>query len=187
MTCPNAPAPNADRAPNADPAPHAGPAHDGAAPATAAAPTPGVTVSPLCAGDYDDWLPLWTGYLAFYETPLADDVTRLAFDRLTSGDTPMFGLLARNAAGAAVGLVHWLPHLATWSANEYAYLEDLFVAPCARRTGAGRALIEAVYAAARARNCTQVYWLTKADNATARRLYDDVADYSGSVHYRYRL
>jgi ribosomal protein S18 acetylase RimI-like enzyme len=48
----------------------------------------------------------------------------------------------------------------------------------------GRALIKAVYAAADARGADQVYWLTRSDNATARRLYDQVASATEFIKYR---
>ena len=51
-------------------------------------------------------------------------------------------------------------------------------------TGAGRGLIEAVYAAADARGADQVYWLTQADNETARRLYDRVARLTPFIKYQ---
>ena len=50
--------------------------------------------------------------------------------------------------------------------------------------GVGRALIEAVYAAARDAGVERVYWHTHETNATARALYDTLADDSGFVVYR---
>ena len=63
-------------------------------------------------------------------------------------------------------------------------LEDLFVDPCERGKGIGRALIEAVYAHADARGCSRTYWMTQETNATARALYDKVAAKSAFVQYR---
>jgi GNAT superfamily N-acetyltransferase len=63
-------------------------------------------------------------------------------------------------------------------------LQDLFVAEEARGKGIGRALIEAVYTAARGTGASRVYWLTQESNATARALYDKIADRSGFIQYR---
>ena len=57
------------------------------------------------------------------------------------------------------------------------------MAPQARGTGTGRALIEAVYAAADASGAPRVYWLTQEDNHTARKLYDRIGRLSGFVKY----
>ncbi|MGX1306119.1 GNAT superfamily N-acetyltransferase [Amorphus suaedae] len=64
------------------------------------------------------------------------------------------------------------------------YLQDLFVSPDVRGSGAGRALIEAVYEAADAAGAEQVYWLTQTFNETARRLYDRVASVTPFIKYR---
>jgi GNAT superfamily N-acetyltransferase len=72
----------------------------------------------------------------------------------------------------------------TWAAGPRCYLEDLVTAAVARGSGVGRALIEAVYAAADARGADQVYWLTQKFNATARQLHDQVAEATPLIKYR---
>ena len=51
----------------------------------------------------------------------------------------------------------------------------------------GRALIEAVYGAARRAGLSRVYWQTHETNATAMQLYDKVAEKSGFLVYRKML
>jgi len=141
-------------------------------------------VRALQLGDFDAWLPLWKGYLEFYETELEDEITRHTFERLIDTSTDMFGALALNDNGEAIGMVNWLTHPGTWSRGQYVYLEDLFVSPKARGTGAGRALIEHVQAWAEAAGATKVYWLTADSNKTAQQLYDRVATKTGFIHYQ---
>lgn len=142
-----------------------------------------IRVRPLEAGDRTAWDPLWEGYLAFYEEELAPGVTELAWSRLLDPLFDLHGLLAFDGDGKAVGLCHYLFHPSTWARGPYCYLEDLFVAPQVRGTGAGRALIEAVYAAADERGAEEVYWMTHESNTTARRLYDRVGTLSPFVRY----
>lgn len=139
---------------------------------------------PLAAGDFADWLPLWQGYLTFYKTTVPEETTRLTFARLTGGGEPMGGFIARDPAGRAVGMVHWILHRSCWTTGDYCYLQDLFVAPDVRNGGIGRRLIEAVYAEARGRACSRVWWLTHETNLDAMKLYDKIADRSGFVQYR---
>ncbi|HEX7739790.1 MAG TPA: GNAT family N-acetyltransferase [Marmoricola sp.] len=145
-----------------------------------------VAITPLTEQDRAEWLPLWQGYLTFYETDLDEVTTEATFARLTSRDGA-YGAIARDDAGRAVGIVHWLPHPSTWSTSDYTYLEDLFVAADVRGTGAGRALIAYVRAWAEEHGSSQVYWLTSEANTTARRLYDKVANRSGHIHYEMEL
>jgi len=137
--------------------------------------------------DYDQWRPLWDGYNAFYErvgpTALDPAVTAATWGRFFDAYEPMHALVAERD-GRLIGLVHYLYHRATTSIAPVCYLHDLFTSVEARGGGVGRALIEAVYAEARAAGCPRVYWHTKEGNVTARRLYDQVADLSGFIVYR---
>lgn len=143
-----------------------------------------VEIRPLAEGDREAWLPLWQGYLTFYEASVPDAVTAETWRRLIDPEGPIHGFAAVDGDGRLVGFVHYLFHPVTWSTSERCYLEDLYVMPDARGTGAGRALIEAVYAAAEAAGANQVYWLTAEDNATARRLYDRVGRLTPFIKYQ---
>ena len=137
----------------------------------------------LRAEDRPQWNDLWRGYLDFYESELAPEVSDVTFARLLDPSEPMFCLVAEDG-GALLGLVHCVLHRGTWSVENFCYLEDLFTAPAARKRGVGRALIEAVYARADELNCSRVYWLTHESNAAGRSLYDQVARNLGFIHYR---
>ena len=147
----------------------------------------GPDIRPLSAEDHDEWLELWHAYLVFYEESLTDDVTAATFERLTAESDGLHGAIARDAAGRAVGFVHWLTHPSTWSRAPYVYLEDLYVDSTVRGGGVGRALIAHVERWARDHDAEKVYWLTQETNATARKLYDRVATHTGFVHYEIPL
>jgi GNAT superfamily N-acetyltransferase len=136
-------------------------------------------VRPLRAGDRAAWQPLWDAYLTFYREELDATITEVTFARLAGERDGLYGLLAW-AGDAAVGLAHVVTHPSTWTAGVYCYLEDLFVAPAGRGTGAGRALIEAVYARA---GDAHVYWHTQEYNGPARSLYDQVGRRTSFVVY----
>ncbi|MBW9111334.1 GNAT family N-acetyltransferase [Microbacterium ureisolvens] len=140
-------------------------------------------IRPLTSTDREAWLPLWHGYIEFYESEVSDEQTALTWNRLLDPQFPIHGAIATGDGGRAIGFVHWLTHAATWSATPYVYLEDLFVTPDTRGTGAGRALIAHVTQWAREHDAAKVYWLTQETNATARSLYDRVATRTGFVHY----
>lgn len=56
--------------------------------------------------------------------------------------------------------------------------------PEMRGAGVGRALIEAVYAAADAHHAGSVYWLTQEFNHTARKLYDRIGVQTPFIKYQ---
>jgi GNAT superfamily N-acetyltransferase len=86
--------------------------------------------------------------------------------------------------GRPVGLAHYLFHRHGWRIEDVCYLQDLYADPDARGRGVGRALIEAVYAAADARGCPQVYWTTQHFNAVGRRLYDRIGVLTPFIKYQ---
>ena len=145
--------------------------------------TKGVVVRPLAASDHAAWLSLWDGYLTFYKAAVPSEMTALTWSRLHDPMVPLHGWLALRD-GEPVGFTHAQEHLSTWSAGPYVYLEDLFVGASARGTGAGRALITAVYEHGDRIGAAKVYWHTEFDNSTARKLYDNIADDAGFMVYQ---
>jgi len=143
-----------------------------------------VTIRPIEATDEARWRVLWAGYLDFYESDVPEDVTAATFARILDPEMPLHGVCAVDENGQIIGVTHYIFHPSTWSLAGYCYLEDLFVDPAARRSGAGRALIEAVVEAARGAGATRVYWNTQHFNETARALYDQLAALSPFVQYR---
>lgn len=144
-----------------------------------------VIVRKLDAGDRDGWEALWQGYLAYYENPLPAETTYHVWSRLMTPGKGHDGFAAVDGDGKMVGIVHYLFHESTWEVEPVCYLEDLFVDPDTRGTGAGRALIQAVYDAADAAGLKRVYWHTENDNDVARRLYDRIGVLNPYVQYRW--
>lgn len=140
--------------------------------------------------EYEAWHRLWDGYNAFYErtgpAAVPEEITRLTWDRFFDAYEPMHVIVA-EAEGRLVGLVHFIYHRNTTMRGPVCYLQDLFADPDQRGKGIGRALIEAVYDHAREAGSERVYWQTHETNATAMRLYDQVATHSGFVVYRKAL
>lgn len=129
------------------------------------------------------WEPLWRDYLDFYKTSLPQQTYDTTWARLHDPQEPMW-LLGATVDDRLLGIVHYLYHRSCWTAGDYCYLQDLFVAQDARKLGLGRALIEAVYREAKAAGASRVHWLTHETNATARALYDTIADRPGFIQYR---
>ncbi len=145
--------------------------------------TPGLLLRAPTGADFEAWLPLWHGYLAFYKISIPVCTTYTTWERLLDPTEPMHLRLAQ-LQGRVVGLVHFIEHRSTESAYNVVYLQDLYTAPDARGQGVGRALIEHVFAYAKGVHAGEVYWLTHQDNSTARRLYDSVAELSPFRQYR---
>jgi GNAT superfamily N-acetyltransferase len=149
-----------------------------------------VRVRNVARTDFDQWLPLWEGYNAFYERvgpkAIPMEVTKTTWSRFFDHYEPVHCLVAEEAA-RIVGIVHFIFHRNTSMIGPTCYLQDLFTKQDVRGKGVGRALIEAVYKEARTAGATRVYWQTHATNLTAQRLYERVAVRTGFIVYRKEL
>lgn len=142
-----------------------------------------IAVRAISRADEPLWRQMWSAYLRFYASRIAEEVTQTTFARLVSDDGPQFGFIAARD-GLPVGFVHFLFHRHNWMIEDVCYLQDLYAAPEVRGAGVGRALIEAVYAEADARGAPSVYWMTQSDNTMARRLYDRIGTLTPFIKYQ---
>lgn len=136
--------------------------------------------------DRQTWGALYAGYAAFYRVEQTEAMRERVWGWLMDPAHPVEGLVAEGAGGL-VGLAHFRPYARPLSASTGGFLDDLFVAPQARGSGAAQALIEAVAAEGRARGWTLLRWITAEDNARARTVYDRMAEATPWVTYDLRL
>ncbi len=111
--------------------------------------------------------------LAEYEQldpPSADAVKRLQQD--VCDGLHVRGLLALQA-GVAVGYALYFTTYSSFLAKPTMYLEDIFVAPQARRHGVGHALFAHVRALAIQLDCGRMEWQVLDWNALARNFYEN--------------
>src|SRR5476651_1781295 len=75
-----------------------------------------LTIRPVTPTDYQQWLPLWDGYNAFYgrsgNTALPLEITQTTWSRFFDENEPVHALVAESE-GQLVGLVHYLFHRST--------------------------------------------------------------------------
>jgi len=125
--------------------------------------------------DLRELLPLMRGYCDFYEVAPGDGEL-LAVSRALIADPEREGvqLIAQDDDGAAIGFATIFWSWSTLSAGRIGVMNDLFVAPEARGSGAAEALIGACREEARARGAVWLGWQTARDNHRAQRLYERV-------------
>ena len=132
-------------------------------------------VSLVGEAELDELLPLMRGYSDFYEVTPTDEAL-LALSRALVADPQREGqqFLARDGDGRAIGFatVYWL--WSTTSATRIGLMNDLFVAPEGRGSGAAEALIERCRQACSERGATKLTWQTAKDNGRAQAVYDRI-------------
>lgn len=149
-------------------------------------PTDSIVVRFINPGDIVQWLALWEEYQRFYKVDLSDETTKTTLARFFDPNEPVFGGVAVEN-DRIVGLVNYVIHRSTWSADNFCYLEDLIVLPEIRGKGIGKQLIEWVQKQAKDNQCSRLYWHTQETNKRAQKLYDWVAETPGVIEYRMPL
>lgn len=129
------------------------------------------------------WRELYRQYGEFYQTPMDEDVLDRVWNWLLDTGHPLNAILAIAPDNAMAGLAHYRAFPEALLGRDAGFLDDLFVSPAQRGKGVGRSLIKGVAKIAKARGWPFVRWITAEDNASARRLYDDVAAKTRWVTY----
>jgi ribosomal protein S18 acetylase RimI-like enzyme len=140
-------------------------------------------VRPLHADDHARWRELYAGYTAFYALTHTDEQAERTWGWLMDPAHELEGLVALSADARVVGLAHVRAFARPSTATVGGYLDDLYVDPGARGTGAADALLTAVAQHAMRRGWSVVRWITADDNHRARSKYDQHATRTHWITY----
>ncbi|MCX7567544.1 GNAT family N-acetyltransferase [Sulfitobacter sp. F26169L] len=145
-----------------------------------------VTTRPVAPADKEAWEKLYQGYADFYGVKQTDAMRQTVWGWLNDDTHEVNGLVAEQD-GRLIGLTHYRPFSSPLAANTRGFLDDLFVDPAARGSGAAQALIDAVSAVGREKGWTMIRWITAEDNYRARSVYDRMATRTPWVTYDIKL
>lgn len=128
---------------------------------------------------------LFDGYRQFYRKP-SDPGAARAFlgERLAQEDSALF---AAELDGRLVGFTQLYPLFSSVRMRRVWLLNDLYVAPQARRRGVGEALMEAARAFASADGAVALQLATELDNTGAQALYERLGYQRDAAFATYEL
>jgi GNAT superfamily N-acetyltransferase len=133
-----------------------------------------IAVTRVGEADLDELMPLVRGYCDFYDvSPSDEDLLALARALIADPKREGVQLIARDD-DSAVGFatIYW--SWATTIAARIGVMNDLFVAPAARGSGAAQALIGACVEECRAYGAKLLTWQTAPANERAQRVYERI-------------
>lgn len=125
--------------------------------------------------DFPRWRALYQGYADFYGVEQTEEMSQRVWSWLNDQRHELEALVAEDGHGRVIGLAHFRPFARPLSATTGGFLDDLFVDPAYRGSGAADALLSALRAIAAERDWSVVRWITAEDNYRARSKYDQVA------------
>jgi ribosomal protein S18 acetylase RimI-like enzyme len=138
--------------------------------------------------DVDALSPLFDQYRQFYgQRPDLERARVFLSERIRQRESAILLATHGGVPTAAMGFVQLYPCFSSVSAERSWILNDLFVAPHARRQGVATLLMDA---ARRHAKLTRAVWIelaTGRDNSDARRLYEALGYREDRVFVTYRL
>ena len=147
--------------------------------------TPGVEVRQAMVGDLDVLVPLFDAYRQFYRKPSdPEGARRFLLERFEHDQSVIF--LSFEVA-AAVGFSQLYPSFSSGAMARIFILNDLFVAPEARRRGAGTTLLRAAAEYGRQVGAARLVLSTELSNLTAQSVYERLGWKRDALFCTYQL
>jgi len=143
---------------------------------------PAAVIRPIAGGDRDAWARLFVDYGVFYETTFTESIVDGVWGWLTDAEHTTNAYVA-DVDGTVVGFAIFRSVADTFTAGTAWFLDDLYVDPSARGSGAATALIQGLTDHAAANGGGTIRWITAEDNERAQRVYNRVATRTTWVTY----
>ena len=132
-----------------------------------------VTIDALTEREFFAWYSLYTEYAAGEGITLTDEQVIRVWTRLQ--EPGAIGLAARDESDGVVGLAHAVPFERLLPGGTGTHIEDVYVAPKARRGGVATALVEHLRSRAESESRPLLRWQARADDPAAKALQEKFA------------
>lgn len=128
--------------------------------------------------------PLFDAYRQFYEQePNLEFATQFIAERLNKNESIIF--LVEDESQNALGFCQIYPSFCSVIAAPIYTLSDLFVTPSARKSGAGKLLLEQARQHAQANHIPRMDLTTAKTNLPAQALYESLGWVRDEIYYAY--
>ena len=125
--------------------------------------------------DRTRWRALYRSYADSYHVEQSEAAADLVWSWIRDPDHEVSALLAQDEHGQVVGLAHYRSFARPLAASTGCFLDDLYVDPPERGSGAADALLAELNRLAGVHGWSVVRWITAEDNYRARAKYDKYA------------
>lgn len=120
---------------------------------------------------------------AVHEVEASEESVRMSI----FGEGSVTRALICERDGTAIGMAVWFFSYSTWQAKNGLYLEDLYVTPQARGSGAGKAMLRRLAQIAIDKGCGRFEWSVLDWNEPSIRVYEAIGAEPQKEWIRYRL
>jgi ribosomal protein S18 acetylase RimI-like enzyme len=146
---------------------------------------PGIAVRQATVADLDLLVPLFEAYRQFYRQPSDPDRARqFLLERFEHNQSVIF---LAFSTGVAIGFTQLYPIFSSTAMRRIFILNDLFVAPEARRSKAGSALLQTAAEYGQRVGALRLKLSTELNNTTAQSVYESLGWKRDTVFCGYQL
>lgn len=127
---------------------------------------------------------LYKGYAEFYKMPMNDDILDKVWSWIFDKEIKFYAIGIKSSEGELIGFMHFREMPSPLRGSLVGFLDDLYIHPDFRGSGAVQLLFKELKSIAKANNWPYVRWITASDNYRARKVYDKLSGVIDFVTYQ---
>jgi len=144
-------------------------------------------VAALNLNDKDKWAQLYYGYAEFYEMNMNQDILDTVWSWIHSPEVKFYSIGVKSSENELIGFMHYREMPSPLRGKLVGFLDDLFVHPDFRGTGAVQLLFGELKIQAKKNDWPYVRWITATDNSRARKVYNQISKPIDFVTYQMQI
>ena len=141
-------------------------------------------VEKLKSSDRTEWSILYKGYAKFYKMPMNDDILDKVWSWIFDKEIKFYAIGIKSSEGKLIGFMHFREMPSPLRGSLVGFLDDLYIHPDFRGSGAVQLLFKELKSIAKENNWPYVRWITASDNYRARKVYDKLSGVIDFVTYQ---
>lgn len=127
---------------------------------------------------------LYKGYAEFYKMPMNDDILDKVWSWIFDEEIKFYAIGIKSSEGELIGFMHFREMPSPLRGSLVGFLDDLYIHPDFRGSGAVQLLFKELKSIAKENNWPYVRWITASDNHRARKVYDKLSGVIDFVTYQ---
>ena len=144
-------------------------------------------VAALNLNDKDKWAQLYDGYAELYEMKMNKDILDTVWSWIHNHEVKFYSIGVKSSENELIGFMHYREMPSPLRGKLVGFLDDLFVHPDFRGTGAVQLLFGELKIQAKKNDWPYVRWITATDNSRARKVYNQISKPIDFVTYQMQI
>ena len=134
-----------------------------------------ISVAALPLEAPSQWEALYRGYANLYQVPMTPETIKTVWQWIFDENNAFYCLVATDETNNLVGLMNYRLMPSPLRGKSVGFIDDLFVLPTSRGSGAIDKLFDALSTSAQQQGWSFVRWITAENNYRGRAVYDKLS------------